>query len=131
MARSVIQSIQLTDFRRYPSAALEAGGRTVFLTGPNGAGKTNILEAISFLAPGRGLRGASVQDVGRRAPGEAQGRAWSVSALIEGPQESVRIGTGTESAAAPRRIVRIDGQPATPGRMGAFARPIWLTPAQD
>jgi DNA replication and repair protein RecF len=131
MARSVIQSIQLTDFRSYPGAALEAGGRVVFLTGPNGAGKTNILEAISFLAPGRGLRGASVQDVGRRAPGEAQGRAWSVSVLIEGPQESVRIGTGTESATAPRRIVRVDGQPASPGRMGAFARPIWLTPAQD
>jgi DNA replication and repair protein RecF len=131
VACSRIASLSLTDFRSYDRAALEVLDRTVYLHGPNGAGKTNLLEAISFLAPGRGLRSASAPDVGRRAPGEAQGRPWAVSVEIERPDGPVRIGTGVESPAAARRIVRIDGEPAPPGRMADHVRPIWLTPQQD
>lgn len=131
LSASRITSLSLTDFRSYDRAALEALGRTVYLFGPNGAGKTNLLEAISFLAPGRGLRSASAQDAGRRAPGEAQGRAWAVSVEVERPDGPVRIGTGVEVPGAARRIVRIDGEPAPPGRMADHVRPIWLTPQQD
>lgn len=131
MTTSRISSLILTDFRSYSRAELPTDGRIVYLYGPNGAGKTNLLEAISFLAPGRGLRGASVSDVGRRMPGETQGRPWAVSVEAETPSGAVRIGTGAETAAAARRLVRIDGQPAPPGRMGEHVRPIWLTPQQD
>ena len=131
MAESRILSLTLTDFRSYERAELRAQGRIVYLHGPNGAGKTNLLEAISFLAPGRGLRGATANEVGRRLPGETQGRPWAVSVEVERPDGAVRIGTGTESAAAARRVVRIDGEPAQPGRMGEHVRPIWLTPQQD
>jgi len=131
LANSRITALTLTDFRSYPRAALNTHGRVVYLHGPNGAGKTNLLEAVSFLAPGRGLRGATAAEVGRRQPGEAQGRAWAVSVLVEGADGETRIGTGTESATAARRIVRIEGEPAPPGRMGEHVRPIWLTPQQD
>jgi DNA replication and repair protein RecF len=131
VAGSRITSLTLADFRSYDRAELNTHGGTAYLYGPNGAGKTNLLEAISFLAPGRGLRVASAQDVGRRAPGEAQGRAWAVSVAVERPDGPVRIGTGVESPAAARRLVRIDGEPAAPGRMAEHVRPIWLTPQQD
>jgi DNA replication and repair protein RecF len=131
MARSVLQSIQLTDFRSYGRADLRPDGRAVYLFGPNGAGKTNLLEAISFLAPGRGLRGAAIAEVGRRDPGQAQGRPWAVSVLAQSADGDVRIGAGTETPGAARRLVRIDGEPAPPGRLTAHVRPIWLTPVQD
>ena len=131
MAISTLQSIALTDFRSYEHESLQAGGRSVVLFGPNGAGKTNVLEAISLLAPGRGLRGAAITELGRRLPGEAQGRPWAVSVLASGSDGEVRLGAGTDAPAAVRRLVRIDGEPAPPGRLTAYVRPIWLTPAQD
>jgi DNA replication and repair protein RecF len=130
VAGSRITSLSLTDFRSYERATLSPVGRTTYLFGPNGAGKTNLLEAVSFLAPGRGLRAASAQEVGRRAAGEAQGRPWAVSVEVERPDGSVRIGTGVEGPAI-RRLVRIDSEPAPPGRMADHVRPIWLTPQQD
>ena len=126
--QSSIQSLLLTDFRSYARAELAAGNQSVFLFGPNGAGKTNLLEAISLLSPGRGLRGSSLSEVGRRLPAEDVGRAWAVSALIT---EDVRIGTGIENPGANRRSVRINGEPAAPGRMAEHIRPLWLTPMQD
>jgi len=131
VAGSRITSLTLTDFRSYDRAALSLAGRTVYLHGPNGAGKTNLLEAVSFLAPGRGLRSATALEVGRRAPGESQGLPWAVSVEVERPDGPVRIGTGVESPVAARRLVRIDGEPAPPGRMADHVRPIWLTPQQD
>ena len=107
------------------------GGRTTFLFGPNGAGKTNLLEAISLLSPGRGMRGSPLAEVGRRAPGDDVGRPWAVSALVSGDGVDVRIGTGAETPGAGRRAVRIDGEPAPPGRMADHVRPLWLTPEQD
>jgi DNA replication and repair protein RecF len=128
---SSLQSIALTDFRSYERADLRVDGRTVVLFGPNGAGKTNLLEAISFLAPGRGLRSAAIAEVGRRPPGDAQGRPWAVSVSVLGPDGETRLGTGTDAPGAARRLVRIDGEPTPAGRLTAHVRPIWLTPAQD
>jgi DNA replication and repair protein RecF len=129
--RSAIDSLTLTDFRSYEQAELAPGGRSVFLFGPNGAGKTNLLEAISLFSPGRGMRGAALADFGRRLPGEAEGRAWTISAAVEGDEGAVRIGSGVEAPGAARRIVRIGGETVPPGRMAEHLRPLWLTPAQD
>lgn len=131
MTRSAIAQLSLTDFRSYASASLAPEGRSVFLFGPNGAGKTNLLEAISLLSPGRGLRGSALAEVGRRLPGETVGRAWAVSALIEADEDPVRVGTGTETPGAARRTVRIEGETVPPGRLADHVRPMWLTPAQD
>jgi DNA replication and repair protein RecF len=132
MASAALLSLTLTDFRSYERARLETGGRSVYLFGANGAGKTNLLEAISLLSPGKGLRGASLAEVGRRLPGEAVGRAWAVAAEVESGEDApVRIGTGVEQGGAARRTVRLEGETVPPGRLADHVRPIWLTPAQD
>jgi DNA replication and repair protein RecF len=129
--RSAVAALALTDFRSYPRAELATGGRSVFLFGANGAGKTNLLEAVSLLSPGRGMRAASLGEFGRRKADEAEGRAWAVSAIIETDDGAVRLGTGVEAPGAARRLVRVEGEAAPPGRMAEFVRPLWLTPAQD
>jgi DNA replication and repair protein RecF len=132
MSRAALTQLSLTDFRSYERAELDLRCGSVFLFGPNGAGKTNLLEAVSLLTPGKGLRGAAMAEVGRRAPGEAQGRAWSVSALLDtGDGEPVRLGTGTETPGASRRTVRVEGETVPPGRLTEYLRLVWLTPAQD
>jgi DNA replication and repair protein RecF len=97
----------------------------VVLTGPNGAGKTNLLEALSFLVPGRGMRRASLGDIARH--GLEPGAPWAVAAVLDGGTE---IGTGRE-AGLERRSVRLDGQPAKPGDLGQRISALWLTPAMD
>jgi DNA replication and repair protein RecF len=129
--RAAVASLALTDFRSYERAELVLAGRSVFLFGPNGAGKTNLLEAISLFSPGRGMRAASLAELGRRLPDETQGRAWAVSAEVEGEAGEVRLGTGVETAGAARRTVRVGGETVPPGRMTEHLRPLWLTPAQD
>jgi DNA replication and repair protein RecF len=129
--RSALIQLRLTDFRCYHRADLAPEGQSVFLFGPNGAGKTNLLEAISLLSPGRGLRGAALSEVGRRAPAEADGAPWAVSARIADGEGEMVVGSGVESRDAARRLVRIDGEPATPGDLARRLRPMWLTPAQD
>jgi len=131
MTTAALLRLTLTDFRSYDRAELNAAGRTVYLFGPNGAGKTNLLEAISLLTPGRGLRGAPAAEVGRRLPGEAQGRAWSVSAEVGDDWTPTRVGTGLETPASPRRTVRVEGETVAPGRLLEHVRPLWLTPLQD
>lgn len=132
MASAALLSLTLTDFRSYEHARLETGGGSVFLFGANGAGKTNLLEAISLLSPGKGLRGVSLAEVGRRLPGESTGRAWAVSAEVQSGEDApVRIGTGVDQGGAARRTVRLDGETVPPGRLADHVRPIWLTPAQD
>ena len=132
MSRAALLSLTLTDFRSYERATLRPDGASVYLFGANGAGKTNLLEAVSLLSPGKGLRGSSLVEVGRRLPGEATGRAWAVAAEVEaGEDEPVRLGTGVELAGAARRIVRVEGETVPPGRLSDHIRPIWLTPAQD
>lgn len=125
----MITALTLTDFRSYESARLEPGAGVTVLHGPNGAGKTNVLEALSFLTPGKGLRGAGAGEVGRREPGETSGRAWAVAAVIG--EDERRLGTGVQSPGAARRIVRIDGEPAQPGDLLDHIRPVWATPEQD
>jgi DNA replication and repair protein RecF len=128
---TVLTRLSLTDFRSYARADLALDGRPVFLIGPNGAGKTNLLEAVSLLTPGRGLRGAASAELGRRLPGENQGRAWAVAAVIEEKGEPTRVGTGVETPGAARRSVRLEGEPVPPGRLAEHQRQVWLTPAQD
>jgi DNA replication and repair protein RecF len=128
---TALSRLTLTDFRSYARADLVLDGRPVFLVGPNGAGKTNLLEAVSLFTPGRGLRGSNLAEVGRRLPGEAQGRAWAVSAVVLADGEETQLGTGTELAGAARRTVRIAGETLPPGRLADHLRQVWLTPAQD
>jgi len=129
--RTALTRLTLTDFRSYARTELALDGRPVFLVGPNGAGKTNLLEAVSLLTPGRGLRGASLAEVGRRLPGEPRGRAWAVAAAISADGEETRLGTGVAEAGAARRTVRLEGETVAPGRLAEHLRQVWLTPAQD
>ena len=132
-----IGRLALTDFRCYARAELTADGRPVVLTGPNGAGKTNLLEALSFLAPGRGLRSARLGAVDRRLPGaQTSVGPWAVAARLHSPSGEVAIGTGREAPIGEerreRRALRIDGIPAkgqTP--LGELLAVIWLTPQMD
>ena len=108
MSRAALLSLTLTDFRSYERATLRPDGASVYLFGANGAGKTNLLEAISLLSPGKGLRGSSLVEVGRRLPGEVGGRAWAVAAEAQsGDDGPVRLGTGVELAGAARRRRRL------------------------
>ena len=129
MPRAVLARLGLTDFRSYERAELALQPGPVVLFGPNGAGKTNLLEAASFLAPGKGLRGASAADVGRRLPGETSGRPWAVTTVLDTDGGPVRLGTGTEGG--PRRVVRVEGEPLPPARLSEYLRLVWLTPQQD
>jgi DNA replication and repair protein RecF len=133
MTAAFIRRLRLTNFRSYHAAqvALDRAGPVV-LTGANGAGKTNLIEAISLLAPGRGLRRATMEEL---AFTEGDG-AWAVSAEIEGMLGLATLGTGTEppanEEAAPTRRCRIDRESV--GSATAFAdhlRVVWLTPAMD
>jgi len=127
---AALTRLTLTDFRSYVRAELEMDGRPVVLAGPNGAGKTNLLEAVSLLTAGRGLRGAPMAEIGRRLPGEPRGRAWAVAAEIRLGEETLKVGTGVEAAGAARRTVRLEGETVTPGRLSDLQRQVWLTPAQ-
>ncbi len=130
MVDAVLRRLSLTDFRSWSSADLVCASGAVVLYGPNGAGKTNVLEAVSFLSPGKGLRGATAADVGRRTPGEREGRAWAISAGITLGGEAIRVGTGMHPPGS-RRIVRLEGETVAPGRLLEVLRPIWLTPQHD
>jgi DNA replication and repair protein RecF len=132
--RLAVRRLSLTRFRNYAAATLEVDGPAVVLAGPNGAGKTNLLEAVSFLAPGRGLRRARLSEVDRAVPGEpAPGTAWAVAARLDGKLGEVAIGTGRDpEAEGERRLVRIDGVPAkSQAALGDHVTVSWLTPAMD
>lgn len=133
MHRIFIARLTLTNFRNYARMRLDMVAGPVVLTGTNGAGKTNLLEAISFLAPGRGLRGAKLTEVGRQdVVTRVPSSAWGVASTIAGPDGPVDVGTGLTPATPGRRIVQINGQPAKGG--AAIARQlsvVWLTPAMD
>src|SRR5579872_6029955 len=106
----MIRRVTLTNFRNYRVAALTAGDKPIVLSGPNGAGKTNLLEAISFLAPGRGLRRAKLSEIDRRGGSGA----WTISVQLATADGLLQIGTGRDDASdsGERRIVRIDGAAA-------------------
>lgn len=125
--------LTLTDFRSYDRIDLELDGRPVALSGPNGAGKTNLLEAISLLGPGRGLRHARLDELPRI--GGAGGWAVSARLLCEGDERApdLRVlGVGSGEGDIERRVCRIDGAAASgPSAFADCLRLIWLTPAQD
>jgi DNA replication and repair protein RecF len=156
----VLARLTLTDFRNHATLDLKPGPSFVCLHGENGAGKTNILEAVSMLAPGRGLRGAAL---GEMARSEGQG-GWSVSASlvpfalseVEGPSDQraspqpvlsaaaggveglstndnaeTKLGTGTLATAPERRIVRINSAPAAVNSLAEWLAILWLTPVMD
>jgi len=121
--------LSLTDFRNHAGAELAAGPGLVALHGDNGAGKTNILEAISLLAPGRGLRRAALADMVR----DGAGGGFAVFAEIQPSADlsPVALGTGIEPAHPGRRIVRINGSSAAAASLGEWIAVLWLTPAMD
>jgi DNA replication and repair protein RecF len=127
-----IRRLALTNFRSYRTAQISLAGAPVVLVGPNGAGKTNLLEAISLLAPGRGLRRATLEDV---AFSEGDG-SWAVAAEVEGALGLATLGTGVEPAFGeipPRaRQCRIDREPvASAAAFADHLRVVWLVPAMD
>lgn len=115
--------LSLSDFRSYADLVLAPGPGLNILTGENGAGKTNVLEAVSLLAPGRGLRGAALAEMARA--GGSGGFALS------GRLGEVELGTGTTPAAPERRLVRINGAAAAANSLGEWLSVLWLTPAMD
>lgn len=124
---SWVSRLLLTRFRSYAEASLETGPEPVVLAGPNGAGKTNILEALSLLSPGRGLRSATYREMERE--GDLPG--WAVAARLTGRTGQSDVGTGTNADARDRRQLRIDGSPATNADLLATVNVLWLTPAMD
>jgi DNA replication and repair protein RecF len=132
MSAARVRRLALSNFRNYRAASLETDKNLVVVIGPNGAGKTNLLEAISLLSPGRGLRHATLDEI---AFSESDG-SWAVSAEIEGALGIATLGTGAEPPGAEEsgrsRLCRIDREPV--GSATAFAdylRLVWLTPAMD
>jgi DNA replication and repair protein RecF len=152
-----IERIALTNFRNHVSRVIEAGPEPVVLVGPNGAGKTNILEAVSLLAPGQGLRRAVYSDLARTGgvgpassggagPGSSSGAvqtssggdgSWAVAARVHSLQGPIDIGTGippssSEAKPSSARILRLDGQTQSgTGILADLVEMVWLTPAMD
>jgi DNA replication and repair protein RecF len=150
-----ITRLTLTDFRSYGYLRLDTDIRPVVICGRNGAGKTNLLEALSFLAPGRGLRGARLSEIGRNASRSERVQekwvpvfrpdtrpkneseapvSWGVAAQLATPDGPVDLGTGLAAGAGERerRTVKINGQPAKgAGALAAHLGLVWLTPAMD
>lgn len=129
-----VSRLTLTDFRNHAALDLHLDARPVCLFGANGAGKTNILEALTMLAPGRGLRSASLTDVARAGEDDAfRAQPWAVSARILNDGEETIIGAGAERTpeGGVKRLARRDGQPATAADLAEAARMTWLTPAMD
>jgi DNA replication and repair protein RecF len=132
MTAARIGRLTLTNFRSYHAASVTAGAGPIVLVGPNGAGKTNLIETISFLSPGRGLRRATLEEV---AFAEGDG-SWAVAAEVDGALGLATLGTGLEppgrNGGAESRKCRVDREPVTSA--AAFADHlgvVWLTPAMD
>jgi len=126
MAGLTLCELKLAHFRSHRAARIVLDGRPVALYGPNGAGKTNILEAISLLSPGRGLRRTSAVEMARR-PGAL---GWKVAGVLAGDGGPHEVETWAEAGAAVRRV-RIDGKHATQAALGGVARILWLEPSMD
>lgn len=152
-----VSRLTLTDFRSYAAATIEPGPGFVLLFGENGAGKTNLLEAVSMLTPGRGLRGSPLSEMARRGGS----RAWAVAASLTLPLDgggqgggdgrdvsafsatsphpspspsrggAIQIGTGTQPSGPERRQVRVNGAAASVNSLSEWLSILWLTPAMD
>lgn len=120
-----IEELSLSHFRSHRAARLELDGRPVAIWGPNGAGKTNILEAVSLLSPGRGLRRAGPDEIARKP----EGLGWKIRADLHSLHQFHELETWAEPGAS--RAVRIDGKAAAQVALGRIARVVWLIPAMD
>ena len=133
--------LNLINFRCYERETLEVDRRPIIISGPNGTGKTNLLEALSFLTPGRGLRGAKLNEIARRSYEKlGQGVKWGVSAKVSVGNEAMGVGTGCEniegvnnsSNRKERRIIKIDGVLLKKqSDLGKYISAQWLTPQMD
>lgn len=125
MGGLAIETLALSHFRSHRATRLAFDGRPVAITGPNGAGKTNILEAVSLLSPGRGLRRAAAEDLARKP----EGLGWKITATVQGLSAAHDLETWAEPGEA--RQVRFDGKAATQASLGRILRVLWLVPAMD
>ena len=139
-----LRRLTLTDFRNYAALSWQPAARICVVTGPNGSGKTNLLEAVSLLSPGRGLRGARIAALARQADGAGQSSGagsatppsgrWAVAARLQnGSDVPFDLGTGTLGDGPPdRRVFRLDGaEPKTQAEIAARITIVWLTPQMD
>ncbi|EMD83446.1 DNA replication/repair protein RecF [Pacificimonas flava] len=126
-APRAVERLRLTDFRSYAAAEVAPGPGLIAISGPNGAGKTNLLEAVSLLAPGRGLRRANLSDMVRI---DGSGGFGIATRLGIGAGEPIEIGTGIEPGSA-RRTVRVNGAGAAANSLSEWLSVLWLTPAMD
>jgi len=132
--RLAVTRLILTNFRSYLGAALDVSGRPVVLAGPNGAGKTNILDALSLLSPGRGLRGAALGEHTRRGPSSPGQALWAVAATVSRSGNAYEIGTGLTLGpnGGERRRVHLNGAPSNNAAdLADVVQMAWLTPAMD
>lgn len=149
--KSGVTRLTLTDFRNYAFLRVNAELSPIVITGDNGSGKTNILEAISFLTPGRGIRGSRLADIKRITPAiipneysptEISNTNWAVSAKVQKLGEEFDLGTAVEKSAREyedddvrsfdRRIVKIEGmKSSSQTELGKYISAIWLTPQMD
>ena len=131
--------VQLSDFRNYNKLSLDLTAPVVVLSGANGAGKTNLLEALSFLSPGRGLRRARLRDVLRIDTKVGNGisltetATWAVAATVYGSRGRANLGSSltTTDGGMDRRAARIDGQVVAPASLSQAVGVQWLTPQMD
>ena len=128
--RLAVKQLKLTNFRNYAFAQLSLDERPVVLVGDNGAGKTNLLEAVSLLGPGHGLRGRPYGELGRDGgPG-----GFAIAARLKSDGDEVEIGTGFspgEAEGAAGRVVRIAGKERSAGALAEYVKMVWLIPAMD
>jgi DNA replication and repair protein RecF len=144
----VLSRLALSNFRSYADAVIAPGPGLVVLTGENGAGKTNVLEAVSLLSPGRGLRGANLSEMARSdgpgsfavaarlspssfVPSEVEARPRQRLSTTFGRNDFIDLGTGTTASAPERRQVRINGAHASATSLAEWLSVLWLTPAMD
>jgi DNA replication and repair protein RecF len=130
MARLFVEELTLTDFRNYANVRLALGPEPVVLVGDNGSGKTNLLEAVSLLGPGHGLRGRPYSELCRK---DGAG-GFAVAAKIVSTQGEVEIGTGLTAGSREEssgRTVRIAGKEQSAGALGDYVKLVWLIPAMD
>jgi DNA replication and repair protein RecF len=133
-AKLAVTQLRLANFRSYATGALALSGAPVVLAGPNGAGKTNILDAISLLSPGRGLRGAKLAEHTRKGPIVPDEALWAVAATVTRGGTDYDIGTGLTLGpnGGEKRHVRLNGVEAKGSAdLGDIVQLVWLTPAMD
>lgn len=123
-----VSSLSLTHFRCYESARIEVDVVPIVLTGRNGAGKTNILEALSLLTPGRGLRRAKLSEMDN----SSYSHAWAIAAGAHGRHGVVKIGTARDDASEiDKRLVKIDGKQQSNTALGSHLAMLWVTPQTE